>query len=114
MARQLLPRDGNGAGQALLASWDNQDTQESSIGIQIPDILDARNMEQKGYAEFVVLQVCGTLIASDIDGLVESVGSLVGVVDFSFTVDMSDSSVESLSKISRGEFEAPIKGDKND
>ena len=47
-------------------------------------ILDARNMEQHGYAEFAVLQVCSTLVCDDLEGLVRAVSSLVGIVDFSF------------------------------
>lgn len=57
------------------------------------NILDARNMEQRGYIEFAVLQVCGTLVCDDLEGLVRAVGSLVGIVDFSLRVDVaSDSS----------------------
>lgn len=59
-------------------------------------ILDARNAQQRGYTEFAVIQVCGTLAIADIEGLVAAVKSLVGVVDFSFRVDTSESSVESM------------------
>jgi hypothetical protein len=44
-------------------------------------------MEQPGYAEFAVLEICNTLICDDLEGLVRDVGKLVGVVDFSYTVD---------------------------
>lgn len=47
-------------------------------------ILDPRNMHQRGYAEFSVLQVCTTLVCDDLEGLVEDVSGLVGVVDFRF------------------------------
>lgn len=50
------------------------------------NILDPRNMAQHGYAEFAVLQVCGTLVCDDLEGLVKAIGELVGVVDFSFKV----------------------------
>ncbi|OAA63594.1 hypothetical protein SPI_03757 [Niveomyces insectorum RCEF 264] len=51
--------------------------------------LDARNMEQHGYTEFAVLQVCSTLICDDLEGMIQAVSGLVGVVDFSFRVDDS-------------------------
>ena len=59
-------------------------------------ILDARNVQQRGYTEFAVMQVCLTLAIAEIEGLVAAVKSLVGVVDFSFRVDTSESSVESF------------------
>ncbi|KAL7944133.1 hypothetical protein V8C42DRAFT_353954 [Trichoderma barbatum] len=40
-----------------------------------------------GYAEFVVMQVCSTLVCNDLEGLMRAVSKLVGVVDFSFRVD---------------------------
>jgi len=46
-------------------------------------ILDIDNVEQYGYAEFAVLEVCSTHLREDLEGLVQSVSSLVGVVDFS-------------------------------
>ncbi|CAJ2506641.1 Uu.00g078270.m01.CDS01 [Anthostomella pinea] len=64
-------------------------------------LLDARNMTQAGYAEFAVLQVCSTLVCDDLEGLVENVSQLVGVVDFSYRVQrggdasQSDSGTES-------------------
>lgn len=73
------------------------DTDAMQITETVPrpaDILDARNMEERGYAEFAVLQVCSTLIRDDIEGLVEAVSGLVGVVDFSFRVDISDSTLD--------------------
>lgn len=56
-------------------------------------LLDARNVEQRGFAEFAVLQVCATLIFDDLEGLVAAVTRLVGVVDFSFRVESSRSSL---------------------
>ncbi|KAH8658195.1 hypothetical protein BX600DRAFT_400895 [Xylariales sp. PMI_506] len=53
----------------------------------VTSILDARNADQPGYAEFATMQVCSTLVCDDLDGLVRAVGRLVGVVDFSFRVD---------------------------
>lgn len=60
-------------------------------GGKLPNLLDARNMTENGYAEFAVLQVCSTLICDDLEGLVQCVGQLVGVVDFSFRVESSSS-----------------------
>ncbi|KAI0481351.1 hypothetical protein GGR56DRAFT_315860 [Xylariaceae sp. FL0804] len=51
---------------------------------RVTGLLDASNMTQAGYAEFAVLQVCSTLVCDDLEGLVESVSQLVGVVDFGF------------------------------
>jgi hypothetical protein len=45
--------------------------------------LDAA-LEQCGYAEFVAMQVCSTLICDDLEGLVRAMSGLVGVMDFSF------------------------------
>lgn len=56
------------------------------------NLLDARNMEQQGYTEFAVLQVCSTLIVSELRGLIVTVSDLVGTVDFSFRVDRPDDS----------------------
>ncbi|KAK0637430.1 hypothetical protein B0T17DRAFT_485663 [Bombardia bombarda] len=53
------------------------------------DILDPKNMEQPGYAEFAVIQVCIALVCDDLEVLVRAVSGLVGVVDFSFRVDES-------------------------
>ncbi|KAK2605590.1 hypothetical protein N8I77_008416 [Diaporthe amygdali] len=65
-------------------------------------LLDARNMEQKGYTEFAVLQVCSTLIIGDLEGLIATVAELVGTVDFSFRVEHSDdSSVSDLGSVRR-------------
>jgi len=58
----------------------------------VRDLLDPDNMEQPGYTEFAVMQVCATLICGDLEELIRCVSSLVGVVDFSFRVDISNSS----------------------
>ncbi|SPO06922.1 uncharacterized protein DNG_09616 [Cephalotrichum gorgonifer] len=50
-------------------------------------IIDAHNIDLRGYEEFVVMQVCSTLVCDDLEGLVRAVSGLVGVVDFSFRVD---------------------------
>ncbi|ORY68434.1 uncharacterized protein BCR38DRAFT_423239 [Pseudomassariella vexata] len=65
-------------------------------------LLDARNMAENGYAEFAVLQVCNTLVCDDLQGLVKSVGKLVGVVDFSFRVEGANSGSLSSSSSSLG------------
>ncbi|KXH34024.1 hypothetical protein CSIM01_02359 [Colletotrichum simmondsii] len=58
-------------------------------------ILDVRNVEQHGYTEFAVLQVCSSLVCDDLEGLVRSVSSLVGVVDFSFRINPSEATLTS-------------------
>ncbi|KAI0550139.1 hypothetical protein F4679DRAFT_544134 [Xylaria curta] len=62
---------------------------------EIHGLLDPRNMTQAGYAEFAVLQVCSLLVCDDLDGLVESVSKLVGVVDFSYCISSSGTSTTS-------------------
>jgi hypothetical protein len=57
------------------------------LGLGGHHILDPANMEQPGYAVFAVLEICNTLICDDLEGLVKDVGQLVGVVDFTYTVD---------------------------
>lgn len=61
---------------------------------QLGSVLDARNMEQHGYTEFAVLQVCSTLVCDDLEGMIQAVSGLVGVVDFSFRMDESNESLE--------------------
>ncbi|OBR09536.1 hypothetical protein CH63R_08301 [Colletotrichum higginsianum IMI 349063] len=61
-------------------------------------ILDVRNVEQHGYTEFAVLQVCSSLVCDDLEGLVRSVSSLVGVVDFSFRVNHSEASISTTDE----------------
>lgn len=69
------------------------------------NLLDARNMEQQGYTEFAVLQVCSTLIIGELRGLIGTVSDLVGTVDFSFRVDRagasgtSDMSLDSVRRM---------------
>lgn len=65
------------------------------------NLLDARNMEQRGYTEFAVIQVCSTLIISELGGLIKTIGDLVGTVDFSFRVERDDPSVSSLESFRR-------------
>ncbi len=50
-------------------------------------ILDARKRKLRGYAEFVVIQACGTLVSHEVQGLLQAVSRLVGVEDFSIRVD---------------------------
>lgn len=66
-------------------------TEKDSSGI---GLLDMRNMEQYGYGEFAIIQVCGTYLRDDLEGLVRDVSTLVGVIDLSWRVDSSDSSVD--------------------
>ncbi|OLN85314.1 Uncharacterized protein C57A7.05 [Colletotrichum chlorophyti] len=65
-------------------------------------ILDVRNVEQHGYTEFAVLQVCSSLVCDDLEGLVRSVSSLVGVVDFSFRINGSEETLTSSDEDDRG------------
>ncbi len=58
------------------------------------NLLDPRNIEKPGYAEFAVLQVCTTLVCDDLEGLMRSVSGLVGVVDFGFRFGGSESSLD--------------------
>lgn len=74
----------------------------------VGSILDAQNMEEHGYTEFAVLQVCSTLVCDDLEGLIHAVSGLVGVVDFSFRVDVDDSSAPDLN--SSGKQEGADKG----
>lgn len=78
-----------------------QEAQEQHHAPEAWSLLDARNMEQKGYTEFAVLQVCSTLIIGDLEGLTKTVGELVGTVDFSFRVEHDDSSVSDLGSVHR-------------
>lgn len=50
------------------------------------NLLDARNMEQEGYTEFAVIQVCSMLVVGELAGLIRTMSQLVGTVDFSFRV----------------------------
>jgi hypothetical protein len=62
--------------------------------LAVANILDPRNIEQPGYAEFAVLQVCTTLVCDDLEGLMRAVSGLVGVVDFGFRVGGSESTLD--------------------
>ncbi|KAH8668497.1 hypothetical protein BX600DRAFT_379553 [Xylariales sp. PMI_506] len=53
------------------------------------DLLHPRNMNETGYAEFAVLQVCSLLVCDDLEGLIKSVSQLVGIVDFSYRIEGS-------------------------
>lgn len=49
--------------------------------------LPCENLELRGYAEFVAVQMCSTLVCDDLEGLARAMSGLVGVVDFSFYID---------------------------
>jgi hypothetical protein len=66
--------------------------QLEALGGEAQGLLSARNMEQHGFSEFAVLQVCATLISDDLEGLYAAVSQLVGVVDFSFAVEIGSQS----------------------
>ncbi|CAK7207995.1 hypothetical protein SEUCBS139899_010829 [Sporothrix eucalyptigena] len=61
-------------------------------GLGKEHILDPKNVEQPGYAEFAVLEICSTLVCNDLEGLIKTISGLVGVVDFSYRVDWLGSS----------------------
>ncbi|KAL8293847.1 hypothetical protein RB597_007639 [Gaeumannomyces tritici] len=65
----------------------NDDGDDDDVGGNLADMLDPRNVEQRGYTEFAVMQVCSTLVRDDLQALVRAVERLVGVVDFSYRVD---------------------------
>lgn len=61
--------------------------QKVTLGPDAWNLLDARNMGEKGYTEFAVLQVCSTLVIGDLEGMVKTVSELLGTVNFDFRVD---------------------------
>ncbi|KAL1880044.1 hypothetical protein Daus18300_001407 [Diaporthe australafricana] len=107
-ASSSAPSHNNAAGEP--SRHNTSTTNNDSTGSQKDkpleawSLLDARNMEQKGYTEFAVLQVCSTLIIGDLQGLIATVADLVGTVDFSFRVEHTasdDSSVSDLGSVRR-------------
>ncbi|KXX82691.1 hypothetical protein MMYC01_201068 [Madurella mycetomatis] len=85
-------REGSGAGTHVRNRNRNRNRNHSRHrNAAVANVLDPRNMEQPGYAEFAVLQVCTTLVCDDLEELVKAVSGLVGVVDFSFRFVGSDS-----------------------
>ncbi|KAL2280846.1 hypothetical protein FJTKL_12162 [Diaporthe vaccinii] len=95
--------DGEPSNPSPNSRQDDKRQQEQHRSLDARSLLDARNMEQKGYTEFAVLQVCSTLIVGDLEGLIATVAGLVGTVDFSFRVEHneSDSSVSDLGSVRR-------------
>ncbi|KAL8391772.1 hypothetical protein RB595_002109 [Gaeumannomyces hyphopodioides] len=73
------------SGAAVTGTDDDDDDED--VGGNLADMLDPRNVEQRGYTEFAVMQVCSTLVRDDLQALVRAVERLVGVVDFSYRVD---------------------------
>jgi hypothetical protein len=67
-------------------------------GVGRQHVLDPENVEKPGYAEFAVLEICSTLVCDDLEGLIRSIGGLVGVVDFSYRVSGSDSTLVESEK----------------
>lgn len=95
--------DGEPSNSSPDSRQDDRRRQQQHRSLEARSLLDARNMEQKGYTEFAVLQVCSTLIVGDLEGLIATVAGLVGTVDFSFRVEHteSDSSVSDLGSMRR-------------
>ncbi|OBT82678.1 hypothetical protein VE02_09333 [Pseudogymnoascus sp. 03VT05] len=60
-------------------------------------ILGMRHIEEPGYSAYACLQVASSLITDDLARLIEHVKDLVGETDFSFTVSVSDTSVNSTA-----------------
>jgi len=98
---KLVPPQKGQQGSSSSSSSSSSSTKSSAEAAPVSGLgeathlLDPKHMEQPGYAEFAVLQVCTTLICDDLEGLVKAVSGLVGVVDFSFRVGGSDSSLGS-------------------
>jgi hypothetical protein len=57
-------------------------------------ILDSKHVKESGYSAYAVMQVASSLVTDDLKQLVQDVKSLVGEVDFSFTVVSSEESSE--------------------
>ncbi|KAB5513350.1 hypothetical protein GE09DRAFT_632228 [Coniochaeta sp. 2T2.1] len=74
-----------------------------SLGIDKEHVLDTENVEEPGYAEFAVLEICSTLVCDDLEGLIKSISALVGVVDFSYTVGSGSSTSSSFGSGSGGD-----------
>jgi hypothetical protein len=92
--------DGEPSNQNTTTTSEQQDDRrQQSRPLEARSLLDARNMEQKGYTEFAVLQVCSTLIVGDLEGLIATVAGLVGTVDFSFRVEHNASDESSVSDL---------------
>ncbi|KFY72534.1 hypothetical protein V499_07347 [Pseudogymnoascus sp. VKM F-103] len=60
-------------------------------------ILSMRHIEEPGYSAYACLQVASSLITDDLARLIEHVKDLVGETDFSFTVSVSDTSVNNTA-----------------
>lgn len=67
------------------------------------NLLDARNMEQEGYTEFAVIQVCSMLVVGELAGLIRTMSQLVGTVDFSFRVVEKGTNKKDINNTTRGE-----------
>ncbi|CAK7266042.1 hypothetical protein SEPCBS119000_001818 [Sporothrix epigloea] len=76
-------------GAALPAVVPSDMAGDPAVGPTALDLLDAHNIEQHGFTEFALLQVCSTLVCDDLEGMIQAVSGLVGVVDFSFRIDES-------------------------
>lgn len=117
LGASMANRDANGNGSSSSSSDASTDATLDEIPSKKrqPDhsLLDTRNMTQAGYAEFAVLQVCSLLVCDDLDGIVESVSKLVGVVDFSYCVDPSSSNSSASASLLSNESEGRGKGKVN-
>ncbi|ENH68060.1 hypothetical protein FOC1_g10001760 [Fusarium oxysporum f. sp. cubense race 1] len=55
-----------------------------NLGLTTVDLRQEARDHTCGYAEFVAMQVCSTLVCDDLEGLARAMSGLVGVMDFSF------------------------------
>ncbi|EFQ34474.1 hypothetical protein CGRA01v4_00096 [Colletotrichum graminicola] len=85
----------SGQTPSVFESSESPELAEMMSSLGNGSILDVRNVEQQGYTEFAVLQVCSSLVCDDLEGLVRSISSLVGVVDFSFRINPSETTLTS-------------------
>ena len=61
-----------------------------------------KNMEERGYAVYAVMQVASTLVADDLARLVKAVGELVGETNFEFSVFLEGEGGESEGSSLKG------------
>jgi hypothetical protein len=66
------------------------------------DILSPRHVLEPGYAAFGVMQVATTMLADDLEGLLEETKNLVGEVKFGIEAPVSRD-VENASPVTMGE-----------
>ncbi|KAI0099629.1 hypothetical protein GGR51DRAFT_392419 [Nemania sp. FL0031] len=112
IARKDSSASSSGSDASVKTTPDNSNNHLlSSKAQQVRSLLDTRNMTQAGYAEFAVLQMCSLLVCDDLEGLVDSVSKLVGVVDFSYCIDSNNTSTSTSTS---GSARASLLGNDSD